>query len=203
VTALTLSGLPPVVWQVRSHSDAAARALADPHDPRRTCGAPWVGPPGRVLVLVTPCERAAWVTHWPYPHLTLDGLDAWRRSLFRNEATALLSSALIVSAMATTAAVWAAWPRDGWLTWVDPAKGASPNPGYSFQRAGWTRDRSTGTTIMVARALGRLGIGVDLAASYCRTARWRVFDPRQAAKAVARTWTERQPIVFDHQGGGR
>jgi hypothetical protein len=61
----------------------------------------------------------------------------------------------------------------------------------------------TGTTVMVARALGRLGIGVDLAASYCRAARWRVFDPGQAAKAVARTWTERQPTVFDHQGGGR
>jgi hypothetical protein len=202
VTALTLPGLPPVVWQVRSRSDPAARALADRHYSRKTPGAPWVGPPGRVLVLVTPCERAAWVTHWPYPHLALDGLDAWRCSLFRNEATALLSSALIVAAMATTAAVWAAGPRDGWLTWVDPAKVASANPGYCFHRAGWTRDRSTGTTIVGARALGRLGIGVDLAASYCRAARWRVFDPGQAAKAVARTRTERQPM-FDHQGGGR
>jgi hypothetical protein len=79
----------------------------------------------------------------------------------------------------------------------------SADPGYCLQRAGWTRDRSTGTTIMVARALGRLELGVDLAASYCRAARWRVFDPGQAAKAVARTWTERQPTVFDHQGGGR
>jgi hypothetical protein len=203
VTALTLPGLPPVVWQVRSRSDAAARALADRHYSRKTRGAPWVGPPGRVLVLVTPCERAAWVTRWPYPYLALDGLDAWRCSLFRNEATELLSSALIVAAMATTAAVWAAGPRDGWLTWVDPAKVASANPGYCFQRAGWTRDRSTGTTIVGARALGRLGIGVDLATSYCRAARWQVFDPGQAAKAVARTWIERQPTVFDHQGGGR
>ena len=70
-------------------------------------------------------------------------------------------------------------------------------------RADWTRDRSTGITIMVARALGRLGIGVDLASSYCRAARWRVFDPSLAAKAVARTWAERQPTVFDHQGGSR
>jgi hypothetical protein len=79
----------------------------------------------------------------------------------------------------------------------------SADPGYCFQRAGWTRDRSTGTTIMVARALGCLGIGVDLAAAYWRAARWRVFDPGQTAKVVARTWTERQPTVFDHQGGGR
>ena len=79
----------------------------------------------------------------------------------------------------------------------------SADPGYCFQRAGWTRDRSTGTTIVGARALGRLGIGVDLAASYCRAARWRVFDPGQAAKAVARTWTERQPTLLDNQGGGK
>jgi protein gp37 len=58
-------------------------------------------------------------------------------------------------------------------------------------------------TIMVARALGRFGIGVNLAASYCRAARWRVFDSGQAAKAVARHWAERQPTVLDHQGGGR
>src|SRR5512132_3611831 len=66
-------------------------------------------------------------------------------------------------------------------------------------------DRSVGSertsTNMVARALGCLGIGVDLAASSCRATRWRVFDPGQAAKSVARTWTARQPTVLDHQGG--
>jgi hypothetical protein len=47
-----------------------------------------------------------------------------------------------------------------------------------------------GTTPMVARALGRIGVGVDLKADYCRAARWRVrYD---GAKAVSRTWAERQ-----------
>ena len=37
---------------------------------------------------------------------------------------------------------WAGLPADGWVTWVDPRRVASPNPGYCFQRAGWTRDLS-------------------------------------------------------------
>jgi hypothetical protein len=86
--ALTLPGLAVGVWQVRGRSDPAAQALADRHYSRKTPGAPWIGPPGRVLVLVTPCEQAVWLTHWPRPELALDGLDAWRCSLFRNEAPA-------------------------------------------------------------------------------------------------------------------
>lgn len=50
----------------------------------------------------------------------------------------------------------------------------------------------TGTVAMVARALGRTGISVDLSADYCRLARWRVFDSGHGAKAIARTDAERQ-----------
>ena len=50
----------------------------------------------------------------------------------------------------------------------------------------------TGTVPMVARALGRTGIGVDLSADYLRLARWRVFQSGHAAKTVARTNGERQ-----------
>jgi DNA modification methylase len=42
----------------------------------------------------------------------------------------------------------------------------------------------TGTTVLVAQALGRLGVGVDKSADYCRLARWRVNDPGQRAKAM-------------------
>jgi hypothetical protein len=48
----------------------------------------------------------------------------------------------------------------------------------------------TGTTPMVARALGRIGIGIDLSAAYCRAARWRVHH--DAGKAISRTNLERQ-----------
>ena len=42
----------------------------------------------------------------------------------------------------------------------------------------------TGTTALVASALGRTGISVDMSADYCRLARWRTTDPAQIAKAL-------------------
>ena len=50
----------------------------------------------------------------------------------------------------------------------------------------------TGTVPMVARALGRTGIGVDLSADYLRLASWRVFQSGHASKSTARTNAERQ-----------
>ena len=37
----------------------------------------------------------------------------------------------------------------------------------------------TGTTALVAKALGRHGISVDMSADYCRLAEWRTSDPKQ------------------------
>lgn len=45
----------------------------------------------------------------------------------------------------------------------------------------------TGTTTMVARALGRHGVHVDLSADYLRLARWRIHDSGHAAKTIRRT----------------
>jgi DNA modification methylase len=53
----------------------------------------------------------------------------------------------------------------------------------------------TGTTVMVARALGRYGIGLDLSADYLKLARWRVFDSRHATKTTGRTNRERQGVM--------
>lgn len=39
-----------------------------------------------------------------------------------------------------------------------------------------------GTVPLVAKALGRRGVGVDLSLDYCRVSRWRVNDPKQLAK---------------------
>ena len=44
----------------------------------------------------------------------------------------------------------------------------------------------TGTTALVAHALGRHGISVDMSADYCRLAGWRTSDPKQLAKAARR-----------------
>ena len=48
------------------------------------------------------------------------------------------------------------------------------------------RDR---TTALVADALGRHGISVDMSADYLRIAQWRTTDPRQRAKAAQRDYT--------------
>jgi hypothetical protein len=143
MTALVLPGLEvgAGLWQVRDSKNKAALALADRHYSRKTKGSNQIGPPGRKLTFVTPCERAVWLTHWPDAQLTLDGLDAWRCSIFRNEGAGL-SSDLIRAAMALTAELWIARPADGWVTWIDTRKVASPNPGYCYKQAGWRPDRT-------------------------------------------------------------
>lgn len=50
----------------------------------------------------------------------------------------------------------------------------------------------TGTTIGVAKELGRLGVGFDLSHSYCAVAHWRVDESGQFAKAEQRTWQAAQ-----------
>jgi len=50
----------------------------------------------------------------------------------------------------------------------------------------------TGTVPMVAKALGRTGIGVDLSADYLRLADWRIHESGHAAKTIRRTNQERQ-----------
>jgi hypothetical protein len=136
------------VWRRTTKVDPVAVALANRHYSRRKYGkiGKSVGPPGRLLTFVSPDEQAVWASHWPYGHLALDGLDAWRCVIFRNEGD-MLSSTLIRSAMKLTAEAWSPGrPADGWLTWVDRAEVASTNPGYCFQMAGWTVDRDWHST---------------------------------------------------------
>jgi DNA modification methylase len=58
-----------------------------------------------------------------------------------------------------------------------------------------------GTTPMVARALGRIGIGVDLSHGYCRAARWRCFESGDWQDVIARTTGRRvKPLPKQHPG---
>ena len=54
----------------------------------------------------------------------------------------------------------------------------------------------TGTTLLVAKALGRNAIGTDLSADYCRLATWRCTDPGQLADALQ---IEKPDIIPDDQ----
>jgi DNA modification methylase len=54
----------------------------------------------------------------------------------------------------------------------------------------------TGTTAGVARALGRIGISVDLSHDYSRLARWRIERSGHFAKVVQRTHRDNQGGLF-------
>ena len=57
----------------------------------------------------------------------------------------------------------------------------------------------TGTTALVAHALGRHGISVDLSCDYCRLARWRTTDPGEMARAKQQP-KPKPVVVSDGQG---
>ena len=65
----------------------------------------------------------------------------------------------------------------------------------------------TGTTALVASALGRHGVSVDMSADYCRLAEWRTSDPKQRAKAARKPFTppaeqiDGQASLLDLLGG--
>lgn len=82
------------------------------------------------------------------------------------------------------AAFPAEWPRRLVLGW-------SPPNGVVLDPFG-----GTGTTAMVARALGRFGVSVDLSADYLRLAHWRVFESDGASRVRERTNREMQAPLF-------
>lgn len=54
----------------------------------------------------------------------------------------------------------------------------------------------TGTTAMVARALGRYGVHVDLSHDYLRLAKWRVWESGHASKSRERANREAQGVLL-------
>jgi hypothetical protein len=96
-------------------------------------------------------------------------------------------------------------PRpDGWLTAITKAHGADGREGRRVESVATitgyacacptpdapTRPAvvldpfaGTGTTLLVASAYGRTGVGTDLSRDYCRLAAWRTRDPGERARA--------------------
>ena len=54
----------------------------------------------------------------------------------------------------------------------------------------------TGTVAMVARALGRYPVHIDLSADYLRLANWRIYQSGHASKTIERTNRDRQTALF-------
>jgi len=130
-------------WHASHRADPLALPLADRHYSRQKPGTPQFVPPGRCLVLLNQDVTALWVTSWPFTRWVRHAwAGAWVCSFFRNESPHL-SSDLIVDAVAATRWYWPDVPALGIVTFIDPAKVRSTNPGFCYRSAGWTRLRET------------------------------------------------------------
>ena len=130
-----------MLWEVRTKFDYWGACLADGHYSRRTLGSPQFMPPGETLVLVTPDNRAVFGWWRPHPQSglqSMNGLDGWTCTIFRNLSTTL-SSLLILDAETMLKDTVSDCGPDGLLTYVWDKKVASANPGYCFKCAGWRR----------------------------------------------------------------
>jgi hypothetical protein len=125
-------------WCLSDRADPSARRIADRHYNRQKIGSPQFVPPGRCLVLLTACERALWVTSWPFAEYVKHAwAGAWVNSLFRNEGAGL-SSDLIREAVAATRWRWPDVPALGMVTFVDAAQvRRKRDPGRCYRRAGF------------------------------------------------------------------
>ena len=126
-------------WYGVADGDLRVRTLLNRHYSGRKSRAPGrpkksLGP-GEYVLLLTLDSRA--VFSWIRNTIPRDdGQTGVNCSLFRNEGP-VLSSALILAAEEFAQNRWPENPR--LFTYVNPRAVASPNPGYCFQVAGWTR----------------------------------------------------------------
>ena len=120
-------------WERVTKFDARACELADRHYSRRKPGSGQFMPPGQTIVLWT--EDAVWGWWRPHPSSglkSMNGLDGWTCTIFRNE-SAILSSQLVLDAERFLPDVG----PDGLLTYVWDSKVRSVNPGCCFKKAGY------------------------------------------------------------------
>lgn len=137
-------------WERVTKFDSRACELADRHYSRRKPGSGQFMPPGQTIVLYAAPQRiggqgAVWGWWRPHPASgvrSMNGLDGWTCTIFRNESAAL-SSTLVLDAERAMGAFGYEVGPDGMLTYVWDRKVQSANPGYCFKRAGWAvRGRS-------------------------------------------------------------
>lgn len=124
-------------WRMSHRADPAALPLADRHYNRQKVGSPQFVPPGRCLVLLTECERALWVTSWPFAEYVRHAwAGAWVCSLFRNEGAGRASD-LIRSAVGATRHFFGDPPDIGMITFIS-RKHVKPTKVRGESVFGWT-----------------------------------------------------------------
>ncbi len=125
-------------WLISHRADASVVPIADRHYNRQKIGSPQFVPPGRCLVLKTALVDAFWVTSWPFGEFVKHAWPgAWVCSAFRNESS-VLSSELIIQAVAVTIWKYGPPPAIGMVTFVDPTKVKKKRDfGRCYRKAGF------------------------------------------------------------------
>lgn len=125
--------------------DRVGVELVRGHYSRRKPESPQFMPPGETFVLITRDRLSCWGWWRPHPSSgirAMNGRDGWTCSVFARHggpvASALVLDAerALVSLEQSGATAGPCGP-DGMLTYVDPKKILSENPGYCFKCAGW------------------------------------------------------------------
>lgn len=133
-------------WKHVHHANIDARRLADRHYSRQTVGAREFTPPGNKIVLLGKDNAAVWAIQRPAASsgiMRADGFKCWNNVIFRNESQ-LLSSDLILEAIAMCIGLWPDLPEDGLHTFIDPRhikpimRRSCAVYGYCYIKAGFT-----------------------------------------------------------------
>lgn len=128
-----------MVWQRVGKFDPRTAALADRHYSRRKVGSPQFMPPGQTVILLSHDEQAVFGWWRPHPDSgisSMNGLDGWTCTIFRNESPTLSSAMIFDGELALYQAGYDIGP-DGLLTYVWDSRVRSTNPGFCFKKAGW------------------------------------------------------------------
>lgn len=96
-------------------------------------------PPGETIILLGADEASVFGWWRPAPSsgiASMNGLDGWTCTIFRNEGKEK-SSSLILEAEACLLEMAPSCGPSGMITYVFDKKIISKNPGYCFKAAGW------------------------------------------------------------------
>lgn len=132
----------PTRWTVSHKADRFGCSMADRHYSRRKVGAPQFMPPGDTIVLVWPEGPALWGWWRANPASgipQMNGKSGWTCVIYRNESPVLSSLLILEAEVELARAVGEDCGPDGMMTYVEPRKIRSVNPGCCFQKAGWKK----------------------------------------------------------------
>lgn len=189
--AARASAVPPQLRRITGYTCGCNDVIASPTgragaaDPSRETGRAGLNRPRGDAEGVRP------ITRWEQRHEAAQLRDSPHRAAMATEAGTAFAHYVRTDrsgARPIPEALRQQWRDRGWLEPPPPFDPPETRPAVVLDPFG-----GTGTTAMVAKALGRDGISVDMSSDYCRIAEWRTNDRDQLAKVLGIAKAEQQP----------